>query len=151
MMPHMGDDTVHQQIQFLRECIKIDEALALVVSDGWPEPTDKLVNALQTAGFTDEQIQFIFSWGPRRAGAYADLLQRIVDQLDTLTSVRRPAHKGAVRCGIHSLLHLYRNAPGWNPNWGPDFPYARLRMVPKEKAAGVLADAQNRGAGGTSG
>ncbi|MFF7764227.1 hypothetical protein [Streptomyces griseorubiginosus] len=146
----MRDDTVRQQIQYLRECIKTDEALALVVADGWPEPTDQMVNALKTEGFTDEQIQFIFSWAGR-AGAYADLLQRIVDQLDTLSSVRRPAHKGAVRRGIHSLLHLYRSAPGWEPKWGPDFPYARLSMVTKEKAAGVLADAQQRSAGGTRG
>lgn len=64
MMPRMRDDTLRQQIQYLRECIKTDEALALVVADGWPEPTDKMVNALKTEGFTDEQIQFISSWGP---------------------------------------------------------------------------------------
>lgn len=151
MMPRMRDDTLRQQIQYLRECLKTDEALALVVGDGWPEPTDKMVNALKTEGFTQEQIQFIFSWGPLRAGAYADLLQRIVDQLQTLTSVRRPAHKGAVRRGIHSLLHLYRNAPGWEPKWGPDFPCARLDMVTKERAAGVLADARQRAAGGAQG
>ncbi|GGJ58609.1 hypothetical protein GCM10010121_081610 [Streptomyces brasiliensis] len=58
----------------------------------------------------------------------------------TLSSVRRPAHKEAVRRGIHSLLHLYRNAPGWEPNWGSDSPYARLSMVTRERAVEVLAD-----------
>ncbi|WP_329374417.1 hypothetical protein [Streptomyces sp. NBC_01483] len=147
----MRDDTVRHQIRYLRECIKADEALALVAAAGWPEPTDKVVSALRADGFTDEQIRLIFNWGPRRAGAHADLLQRIVDQLDTLSSVRRPAHKEAVRRGIHSLLHLYRNAPGWEPKWGPDFPYARLSMVTKERAVEVLADAEQRTAGGAAG
>ncbi|OQD51654.1 hypothetical protein BM536_038960 [Streptomyces phaeoluteigriseus] len=151
MMPCMRDDTVRDQIRYLRECIKADEALALVAGEGWPEPTDEVASALRSDGFTDEQIRLYFNWGPHRAGAYVDLLQRIVDQLEMLSSVRRPAHKDAVRRGIHSLLHLYRNAPGWDPTWGPDFPYARLSRVTKERAVQVLADADRRTAGGTAG
>lgn len=64
MMPCMRDDTVRHQIRYLRECIKADEALALVAGDGWPEPTDKVVSALRADGFTDEQIRLIFNWGP---------------------------------------------------------------------------------------
>jgi hypothetical protein len=150
MMPSMRNDTVRHQIQYLRECIKTDEALALVAADGWPGPSDKVVSALRANGFTDEQIRLIFNWGPQRASAHADLLQRVVDQLEALTSVRRPAHKEAVRRGIHSLLHLYRNEQGWEPKWGPDFPYARLLMVTKEQAVEVLADAEQRTAEGTS-
>ncbi|MEU9271959.1 hypothetical protein AB0E04_42135 [Streptomyces sp. NPDC048251] len=147
----MRDDTMRDQIRYLRECIAADEALALVAGDGWPELTDQVASALRSDGFTVEQIRLIFNWGPHRAGAYADLLQRIVDQLEMLSSVRRPAHKEAVRRGIHSLLHLYRNAPGWEPTWGPDFPYARLSMVTKERALEVLADADQRTAGGAAG
>ncbi|MER5914554.1 DUF6221 family protein [Streptomyces sp. NPDC001982] len=142
----MRDDTVRHQIRYLRECIKVDEALALTAADGWPEPTDKTIGALRAGGFMDEQISLIFRSGPARANAYADALQRIVDQMETLSSVRRPAHKEAIRRGIHTLLHLYRDRPGWEPRWGPDFPYARLNMVIKEQAGKVLADAERRAA-----
>lgn len=151
MMRRMRDDTVRDQIRFLRDCLDGEEALALVAGDGWPGPTDEVISALRAGGFTDEQIRLIFTWGPGRAAVYADLLQRILDQLATLSSVRRPAHKEAVRRGIHSLLHLYRNAPGWEPKWGPDFPYARLSRVTRERAVELLADREQRAAGGAVG
>lgn len=151
MMRRMRDDTVRDQIRFLRECLDSEEALALMAGDSWPEPTDEVLSALRTGGFTDEQIRMMFTWGPGRAAAYADLLQRILDQLATLSSVRRPAHKEAVRRGIHSLLHLHRNAPGWEPKLGPDLPYARLSRVTRERAVELLADRQQRTAGGAVG
>ncbi|MEV7211430.1 MULTISPECIES: hypothetical protein [unclassified Streptomyces] len=147
----MRDDTVRDQIRFLRECLDGEEALALVAGDGRPEPTCEVVSALRAGGFTDEQIRTIFTWGPGRAAVYADLLQRILDQLATLSSVRRPAHKEAVRRGIHSLLHLYQNAPGWEPKWGPDFPYTRLSRVTRERVVELLADREQRAAGGAVG